>query len=481
MSARGIEPVSTRIRSSAVTRLLALGLALGAATMSPAAASQAVSLARAYELALANAPKLRVAEHRVDAREGAVARAKGQRLPTLSLNASQARSQFDAADTGINPDTLERRLVTTEIQETQSTVGLTLSQPLYDRGISQGIDRAESQRATAERQLKASRQTLAIDVARAYVEVLRQRAAARLGRAERRAFELEVERIKGRLERGLGDQLELLEAQGRLDDARARIAKAENNLQVARLELERLIGQSVSHMRAAQPKAMFGAQPPGKDQLNEWQHLAVRSNPNVLVEQQRLETRREAVDESRAGHFPRLSLQLSAQDTDRTDQVTSGQSARAMLQLEMPLYSGGRVSAGVDEAVAEAEQQRAQLDEARRQAVLEVRRAANELRSAIKRLQVLEGSLRTATTAVEQARQGLESGLRNRVDLLDARARAFEVRRDLADAAYNRIAALVRVHGLTGGIDRERLQTLDDRFLSRTIAVDRIGNRSDEP
>ena len=458
-----------------------LTLALGCAMITPVVAGESVSLARAYELALANAPALRAAKYGVEARSGAVERARGERLPTLSLDASQARSQFDAADTAIDPTTLERRLSVTEIEETQTSVGLTLSQPIYDRGISQAIDRAESERAAAEKQLAARRETIAIDIARAYVNVLRERAAVRLGRAEKRAFRFQVQRMQQRLERGLGDRLELLEAKGRVDDARQRIAASENELEVARLELERLIGEPVSHMRAAKPQAMFGTAMPDKKQLQEWQQLAVRSNPSVRVASQRLETRREAVDEARAGHFPRLSFQLSARDTDRTDQVTSGESVRAMLQFEMPLYSGGRVSAGVDEAAAEAAQQQAQLDEARRKAVLDVRRAANELRSAVKRLEVFEGSLRTATTAVEQARKGVGSGLRERVELLDAQAREFEVRRKLADAAYDRIAAIVRVRALTGQIDRKRLRELDERLLSRTIAVDEIGNGQGDP
>lgn len=462
---------SLRARAGMVMVLWIVGLTPMSAHSESEANGGPTSLVKAFEMATRNAPAMRSARHRIAAQRKAEKGARGALYPTVTLDARGARSEFGTASSGIDPQTLERTVTTTEVTETQTSVGLNLTQPLFDKRALETIDRARSETRTAEQQASAARHELGSRVAEAYVRVLREHAVLDLGRAEEEAFTLQVRQMQERLDRGLVDRIELLEAQVRLDEARLRIDDARNRLEVARLELERLIGEPVQRLRAATPVDMVGARAPGAKAIREWKQQAARKNPQVRVALQRLDTARRQVDVAQAERYPNLSLQLSYRDTDRTDQVVSGEQTRGMVVFEMPLFSGGQVSAGIDEASARASSERAEVDEARRRAVLDVRRAANELRTASRRLRTLERSLETAQTAVSSAQRGLDEGLRDRVDLLDARAREFRIRRDLADAAYNRLEALVQIRRLTGTMDSEQLAELDERYLNQVVDV----------
>lgn len=120
-----------------------------------------------------------------------------------------------------------------------------------------------------------------------------------------RAFTLQVEQqMQARLERGLANRMDLLKAQVRLDEARARIADARNRLEVVRLELERLTGEPVQRLRAAIPKDMVSAQPPDNATICVWKKTATADNPQVQVALQRLKTAREQVDVAQAERHP---------------------------------------------------------------------------------------------------------------------------------------------------------------------------------
>lgn len=465
-----MQPRMTGSRACAVI-VMALGIGLIPLAASSETDGTATSLVEAFELASRNAPAMRSARHRVAAQRKAEEGARGALYPNVTLDASSARTEFETASSGIDPQTFERTVTTTDVTETQNSGGITLTQPLFDKRASETIDRAQSETRTAEQQVSAARHELGARVAEAYVHVLREHAVLDLGRAEEEAFSLQVRQMQARLDRGLSNRIDVLEAQVRLDEARARIDESRNRLEVARLELERLIGRPVQQLRAASPDDMVGASGPDNESLREWKEEAATRSPEVRVAQQRLQTARREVDVARSERYPDLSFRLSYRDTDRTDQVVSGEQTRAEIVFEMPLFSGGQVSAGVDEAAERASSEQARVDEARQEATLDVRSAANDLRTASRRLRTLARSLETAQTAVSAARRGLGEGLRDRVEFLDARAREFEIRRDLAEAAYNRLNALVRIRQLTGTMGSEQLSELQGRYLNRVVDV----------
>ncbi|WP_440998044.1 TolC family outer membrane protein [Arhodomonas sp. SL1] len=431
--------------------------------------AQTLGLAEAFDRAVSHAPSIQAAEHEITAQRQVEEQAQAKLYPNVSVDSTYSYAEYETLGSTVDPETLQRRRVTEEVDETTYSAGLNVTQPLYDRRKWKAMEQAGSQTETARRQFEAQRQQLATQLAETYLEVLRQRETLTLARAESEALALRVRQMEDQLERGLASRVDVLDAQVRKEEADSRIAEAQNALELAILDLQRLTGADVQRLQAAEPREMEVAETLDDSELRGYIERAAQDNPEVQIAGARLEAQRDQVEVRRSDHFPTLSLQARYSDTNRTDQVISGEDKRVMLQLQIPLYAGGGVSAGVDEAQARAQAEQARVDEARRRAALDVRQAANELRTAVRRLRVLSRSLDTAETHVEATERGLEVGLRDQVEVLDARARVFEIRRDLADAAYNRLVSLVRLRALTGSFDREQLREFDRRYLTNTV------------
>jgi outer membrane protein len=301
--------------------------------------------------------------------------------------------------------------------------------------------------------------------------VLRARATRSLAEAEADAYRARWNQMQRRLERSLATRVDVLDAKVRFETALSDIAQASNELDAARLGLERLTGRNPGSLRAAEPGSMTLAETPTDTRVDEWMRQAGRENPTVAVERERLTQTRETIDVRQAERFPRVSLEARYSDTNATDQLIQGTDARVLLRVQMPLFSGGGLSAGVDEARARRMAQSAALDDARRQAVIDTRAAVNELRNAQRRIRVSRQALTTAETQVEASEEGLEVGVRDLVEVLDARAQLFSIRRDLAEAAYDYLIAQVQLKTTTGEFQPADLRELDRRYLDEVVAL----------
>lgn len=65
--------------------------------------------------------------------------------------------------------------------------------------------------------------------------------------------------------------------------------------------------------------------------------------------------------------------------------------------------------------------------------------------------------------------QGLDAGVRDLVEVLDARARLFGIRRELSEATYDYLISKVQLQTVSGGFDYESLRSLDTLYLNKLI------------
>ncbi|TVO66137.1 TolC family outer membrane protein [Spiribacter aquaticus] len=461
-------------RSTAImlSLLCALGFATSATAQTPNGDDDGpLGLFQAYQSALDYAPVIDERQSLVDAGEGVVDQAKARRLPNLSLDARYTDARYETGDVRIDPETGTREQFLNTTTKTSYNYGINLTQPIYDRGVSTNLAEARARREVADAELGATRQALAAQVAEAYLRVLRARANRSLAQAEANAYRARWDQMERRLTRGLASQVDVLDARVRFETALSDIAQASNELDAARLGLERLTGRNPDQLLSATPQSMPLSDAPTDGRVAQWLEQAGRSNPTVAVERERLTRASETVSVRRAERFPRVSLEARYSDTNATDQLIQGTDARVLLRLQVPLFSGGGLTAGVDEARARRMAQSAALEDARRQAVIDTRAAVNELRNAQRRIQVSRQALDTAKAQVEASEEGLEVGVRDLVEVLDARAQLFSIRRDLAEAGYDYLIAQVRLKTTTGEFQPTDLRELDQRYLDEVVAL----------
>lgn len=183
----------------------------------------------AIDTALADRPEIEVARTRIARRQRNLASARGQRLPTLSVEADYGAS-------GNTPSTNDRPTY---------AFGASLSVPIFAGGeISGQIDSAASQLDQQRIRFHDTQQQIEQDVrtSRQTLETLSHR--VRAARASLTLAKEELSRAQDRFSHGVGDNIEVVDAQSNLADARNRRIDALAEYTRARINLSAALGRA---------------------------------------------------------------------------------------------------------------------------------------------------------------------------------------------------------------------------------------------
>jgi outer membrane protein len=205
--------------------------------------------------------------------------------------------------------------------------------------------------------------------------------------------------------------------------------------------------------------------------LDYWLDRALTDNLSVRIYGYNLDLATLEIERARAGHLPTVDLFVTAGQNWATGAVTNearanARSAQIGLTLNVPIYQGGFVNSRVRETIALQENARQTLEVSRRDALFNAQVGFTGVNSAAASVQAFEQALRSAQTALESNRLGLEVGVRTNLDLLDVTQELFQVRRDLAQSYFNYLISVLRLKAAVGGLTERDLEDINRR-LSR--------------
>ncbi len=340
---------------------------------------------------------------------------------------------------------------------------LALVQPLYRKQNLESYEQAKLQALLAEQQLKVAQQDLILRTANAYFDVLLAQDALATVQAQKQAFTEQLGQAKKSFEVGVATITDTHEAQARYDLTTAQEIAAQNDLEVKRRALEKLIGREAPSLARLSETAKMILPQPGN--MDAWVQQAEESSLAVVLNQTALETARREVEKQRGGRLPTLDLSASYADNRNVavSGVTGIDTKAAVLGLELGwnLYQGGAIDSRVREAVANQEKARYDLDDARRQAVLDARQGFLGVYSGDARVRALEQALVSSEAQLKSTKLGLEVGVRTRVDVLNAQQQLFTTRRDLAAARYQTVLAGLQLKAAAGTLTEDDLKAVD--------------------
>jgi len=173
-------------------------------------------------LAYENRADLDADQARVDAAGQDVKAAKAAKLPTIGLTGAYSTAYSSASDLSLSNQLDQRR---------GGSVGVGISIPIFDRGSANVAEqRAQIEQENARLALDAQKQSVALDVRRAYLDqqsAVEQLAAAK---AQLTAATQAVEMTTKRYQAGAATLVEVTQAQAQRVQAASAVATAENNL-----------------------------------------------------------------------------------------------------------------------------------------------------------------------------------------------------------------------------------------------------------
>jgi outer membrane protein len=127
------------------------------------------------------------------------------------------------------------------------------------------------------------------------------------------------------------------------------------------------------------------------------------------------------------------------------------------VQLNVPIYQGGFVTARTRESVQRLEEQMQRLEQAHRTAQSQTRQAYLGIISGISEVEAFKQALVSAETALEATEAGFEVGTRTAVDVVTAQRATSQARREYARARYDYLLDTLRLKRAAGIISSEDL------------------------
>jgi outer membrane protein len=344
-----------------------------------------------------------------------------------------------------------------------NSYGLKLSQPVYRKQNLESYEQAKLAVLLAEQQLELATQDLVLRVAQAYFDVLLAQDNLATAQAQKQALLEQLAQAKKSFEVGVATIVDTHEAQARYDLATAQEIAAQNELEVKRRALERLISRQAPRLDELIAGAPIPL--PAPNDMDAWVRQAEESSLAVQTARTALESARREVERRRGGHYPTLDLVASYVGRGTTNSSTPGspdsRTGTLGLELNLPLYLGGATSSQVREALASQEKARYELDNARRQGALNARQAYLGVVSGDAQVKALGQALVSSESQLKSTKLGLDVGVRTRVDVLNAQQLVYSTQRDLASARYQTLLAGLQLKAAAGSLSAEDLKALD--------------------
>ena len=346
------------------------------------------------------------------------------------------------------------------------SASISASQPLYRPANWASSAQGQTQIDSAQAQLRAAEQDLIVRVSQAYFDVLAASDNLTFVRAQKTAVAEQLASARRNFEVGNATVVDTRDAQARFDLVQAQELVADNDLRVKSLALEQLVGKAASSPAALRTPLALPVTEPAE--LQPWVDQALRDNANLQQLQLALDSARLETEKAQAGHKPTLDLVASYSAANNNGTLQSGNAytinqASIGLNLNLPLYAGGSISARVRETVALEEKARNDLEAARRNTAQATRAAFLGLQSGLLQVQAYEAAEQSSQSALEANQLGYQVGVKINIDVLNAQSQLYSTKASLAKARYDVLMGRLRLAQASGALqlsDLERINAL---------------------
>jgi len=428
------------------TLAAASALAAGASVARAQSLSEVIDAARTYDATYLGVRSTT---------EAAMYRYEQQRalhLPSASLNAQVQRSVQNTP------------YITDPSSSTTDTAGATInaSQTLFNRQNDLAIDEAQRAVDVARSQQLQAEQDLIVRVAQAYFNVLAATDALQTVQGNKAAIGEQLASAKRNFEVGNATITDTREAEARSDLARSQEIAAQNDLQVAHVTLDQLVGRNgVTPHALALPATLPPVMP---SQAQDWVNLAEADNPALKQAQLNLEIAQLETSRAKAGNLPVVTagatLGKSYVHNASTFQGGTGGIPTAYggwgdsnsigVTVSVPLFAGFAIQNRERETVALENKARTDVEGARNSATLATRQTFLGAQSLAAQVKALEAAQVSSKLALDATQLGYKVGVKVNLDVLNSQSQLYQTERDLAKARYDYVVAMLRLRQAAG-------------------------------
>lgn len=400
-------------------------------------AAPPLTLDEALETARENHPQLIEARENLRGAEARTGLALSNYYPQISIAAdwNKGRSFLTAQES----------IRSTEV----NTAALYLKQTIYDFGRTAGMaEAARSNREAADMALTVTRQELAFRVRSAFYLLLASEKQVIAVRETVTARENVYRQAQEFFKEGIRAKLDVARAEANLFSARTALIRAENNREIAKVELANAMG--IASLEGRSP-----VEPPPAAEIFPERSQTRQDALKNRSELQQLAALKSTADANlktaRASYLPILSGTASAGYADR-DFPPAGSVWAVGLNLTVPLFSGFSSVEQVREASASSSAIEARRNNLKLQIGKEVESAWLGVNEAAARQLSTGKEVAAANESKLLAESRYQEGVGSIIEVTDAQSQALEAQTANIQALYDYYTALARFERAVGKI-----------------------------
>ncbi len=406
-----------------------------------AAPAHADTLREALLAAYRNNPDLNAARADLRVTDEGVAIAEAARLPNVGLTSAYNENVVQSASGFGSPDR-------------QTSIGTTVSVPIYSGGRLRASRLATEARVTAGRaDLRGTESALFSRAVAAYLDVQRDEAIVGLNAANVRILSVNVQATSDRFEIGDLTRTDVAQSQSRLALAQAQLQLSQARLITSRERYLQIVGEPPVDLAPPPPLPQLPAA------VATAVELALANNPDLIAAQLATDAGRADARVARAARLPQVSANVAAGYVNFLGSIASPSinvpinqstfTVQGGLSLSLPLFSGGLNNARIRQAEARTTATGERQIAVERDVIAQTRSAYASLRASVAAIGSNDTAVSAATLSLEGVRAENTVGNRTVLDILNAeqelltaQVNLVSARRDAYVAGFTLLAAM---------------------------------------
>ena len=437
-------------RTMALPGALAVIFTMGASSQAETINS---ALARAYR----DNPQLNAERAKLRATDENVPQALSGYRPRLGVVATVGEQSSSITETNqVQLPSGRKTTIYTPLSEvtTPYSYGISATQTLYNGFQTANKTRTSESQVLAEREgLRVLEQTLLLNAATVYMDVLRDSAIVQIDKSNVDALNVVLSDTLKRFQVNDVTETDVSQAQAQLAQGESALMTAESNLRITKANYKTIIGVEPTNLSPASPVDRFSLRtlPLAID-------LAAVRNPNVTAAMYGVDVAYLQVKINEGALLPTFTVQATLQrNSEPSIGLTEQNTASIIGQLSIPLYQGGGEYSLIRQSKETVAQQRLNLDLVRRQVMAAVITAWSQLLTAKGVLEKAQLQVSASERAVNGVRKELSVGERTTFDLLNAQQALVQARIILVTAQHDRVVASYSVLSAVGKLSPDVL------------------------
>jgi len=420
--------------------VVAVALGFIIAVTSPVTVAE--TLAAAWTTALEHNHQMKAAEANTTASEQQLQSAQGQRLPELNVNTGYTQySQSPTAIATFNGDTTQFPTAQAGSAKAQAMVSV----PVYTSGrIDHNIGAAESNVEAAQQQQATSELNLKMQVAEAYIAVLRTKSAVNVAQSHVDSLRADSKDVLDRFNQGIVASNDVLAATVELANAEQQQTKVNLQFDNAKSSYNRLLDRTLTaevSLDEHLPDAPTGT-------LEELTRNALKQRPELTVVNAQIDALEQQAASVNATRLPQVNVNGGYQYQQNRYQAHEGLWV-AGVNMDWKLFDGStghKTDALKSQAIALKEQR----DDVSSLMMLQVRQAWLDIEETKKRLATAEKTINLADENLKVATDRYQQGLSIHTEVLAAENARLTSHDNLNNARYDMALARLRLRHAVG-------------------------------